>query len=423
MLMTDIRSIPTSGPVRGTFHVPGSKSLTNRALVCASLAGGTSIILNASDSRDSALMANGLDQLGVLVRREGTTWDVEGGGKLRAPRYPIPVGNAGTTLRFLLALSSLAEGKTVLEGSSRMGERPNAELLEALGEAGIALRQDPMTSRYEVTGGGFRGGRYSLRQDRSSQFLSALLLIGPEAASPLEIAVEGPRISESYVRMTLDVMRAFGASVEEGEGRYLVSPGRYSACRFFVEPDASGASYGLAAAAITGGEVSIEGLRLGSTQGDAAFPRLLARMGCMVEERGECVRLTGARLLSGIDVDMGAMPDAVPTLAAVALFATTPSRIRNVAHLRFKESDRLEALATELQRLGGSVVLHEDGLEIRPAPLHGGRVATYNDHRMAMTAALIGLRVAGVEVENPGCVEKSFPRFWEELERIRPAAG
>ena len=422
--MGDIRRIIVSGPVRGTFHVPGSKSLTNRALVCASIAQGTSAVRNASDSRDSALMANGLDQFGVLVRKNRDTWEVEGtGGRLQAPRYPIPVGNAGTTFRFLLALSCLARGKTTFETSPRMQERPQEELLEVLEKAGIALRQDSAASRFEVAGGGFPGGRFSLRQDRSSQFLSALLMIGPAAASPLEIAVEGPRISEPYVRMTLAVMRAFGVVVEEGEEGYRVSPGRYLACRFTVEPDASGASYGLAAAAITGGEVTIEGMRLDSMQGDTGFVRLLGRMGCTVEEREGGVRVRGVPHLSGIDVDMNAMPDAVPTLATVALFAATPTRIRNVAHLRFKESDRLGALATELQRLGADVVAHDDGLEIVPAPLHGGTVATYDDHRMAMTAGLIGLRVADIGVENPGCVEKSFPGFWDQLEGIRTPAG
>jgi 3-phosphoshikimate 1-carboxyvinyltransferase len=421
--MTEARRIVPCGPVHGPFHVPGSKSLTNRALVCAALARGTSVLLNASDSQDSALMANGLNQLGVLVRREGSRWEVEGkGGKLYAPRFPIPVGNAGTTLRFFLALSGLAEGRVILEGSPRMRERPNEELIDVLQKGGIAVRQDPEFSRYEVTGGTFRGGRLSIKQDRSSQFLSALLLIAPRASAPVEVLVEGPRISGPYVRMTLEVMRAFGAVVENrppsGGSFSVQAPQKYAAREYAIEPDASGASYGLGAAAITGGEVLVEGLRLASSQGDAAFSRLLAQMGCAVEESAQGLRLTGTRALTGIDVEMNGMPDAVPTLAAVALFAATPTRIRNVAHLRFKESDRIDALATEFRKLGGSVVVYEDGLEITPTPLHGGTVATYDDHRMAMAAALIGLRVPGVEVENPACVQKSFPLFWVEFDRL-----
>jgi 3-phosphoshikimate 1-carboxyvinyltransferase len=417
----------TSGPVRGVFHVPGSKSLTNRALVCASLARGKSVLFNASDSNDSALMANGLNQLGILVLREGNRWEVEGkGGVLYAPRFPIPVGNAGTTLRFFLALAALAEGKVVLEGAPRMGERPNRELIDALRDAGIDAHEDTLASRYEVTGGRLAGGELTLRQDRSSQFLSALLLVAPLAAYSMDIHVEGSRVSESYVRMTLDVVRRFGAVVEEdgpGERYRIPAPQRYAPTAFEVEPDASGASYGLGAAAITGGEVFIKGMGPGSSQGDAGFARLLSQMGCLVEQNEEGTRLRGAQLLRGIDVDMATTPDLVPTLTAVALFAATPTRVRNVAHLRFKESDRLTALAEEIRKLGGIVVVYDDGLQIVPAPLRGGTVATYGDHRIAMTAALIGLRVPGVAVENPECVAKSFPRFWEELDGLRTVQG
>jgi 3-phosphoshikimate 1-carboxyvinyltransferase len=421
--MSAVRAIMTSGPVHGVFHVPGSKSLTNRALVCASLAGGRSVLFNASDSNDSALMANGLNQLGILVLKEGERWEVEGkGGTLYAPRFPIPVGNAGTTLRFFLALASLAKGKVVLEGAPRMGERPNRELIEVLRSAGIGAHENAPSSRYEVTGGRLPGGKLTLCQDRSSQFLSAMLLVAPLADGPMEIAVEGPRVSESYVRMTMDVMREFGAVVEEdgsGERYRIPAPQRYSPTNFHVEPDASGASYGLGAAAITGGQVFIEGLRPDSSQGDSGFAHILAQMGCSVDQSEGGTRLRGARSLAGVDVDMGTMPDVVPTLAAVALFASTPTRIRNVAHLRFKESDRISALAEEIRKLGGSVVVYDDGLLIVPAPLRGGTIATYGDHRMAMTAALVGLRVPGVVAEDPECVLKSFPRFWEELDGIR----
>jgi 3-phosphoshikimate 1-carboxyvinyltransferase len=419
--MTEIRGVRPGGSVHGTFRVPGSKSLTNRALVCGALAGGRSALLNPSDSNDSALMANGLNQLGVLVRRNGGRWEVEGtGGRLYAPRFPIPVGNAGTTLRFFLALSAIARGSVMLEGLPRMAERPNRDLIDALREAGIDARESPGSARYEVTGGVLRGGIWRIRQDRSSQFLSALLMVAPMAESAVEVQVDGPRRSESYVRLTVEVMHAFGAEVSEGDagGFRIPAPQRYMPAEFVVEADASGASYGFGAAAITGGEVVVPGLNPGSLQGDAGFPSLLVRMGCVMEETGGGIRLRGARPLLGIDVDMGGMPDVVPTLVAVALFASTPTRIRNVGHLRFKESDRITALASEFRKLGGSVVEYDDGLEVIPASLHGGTIATYDDHRMAMAAALVGLRVPGVEVENPRCVEKSFPRFWEELDAL-----
>ncbi len=422
--MNEFRAIRPGAPVGGTFRVPGSKSLTNRALVCAALAEGKSVLLNASDSNDSALMANGLDQFGVLVRQEGDRWEVEGtGGRLYAPRFPIPVGNAGTTLRFFLALSALARGTVVLEGSPRMAERPNRELIDALRDAGIDAKESAGLARYEVTGGILRGGTVRIRQDRSSQFLSALLMVAPMAGNPVDVLIDGPRRSESYVRMTVGVMRAFGAEVGEGDGGgfHIPAPRRYAAVEYAVEPDASGASYGFGAAAITGGEVVVPGLGAGSLQGDAGFPSLLVGMGCSMEPTERGIRLRGSPSLRGIDVDMSGMPDVVPTLVAVALFASTPTRIRNVAHLRFKESDRIGALAAEFRKLGGSLVEYEDGLEVIPAPLHGGTVATYDDHRMAMAAALVGLRVPGVEVENPGCVEKSFPRFWEEFDALRRA--
>jgi 3-phosphoshikimate 1-carboxyvinyltransferase len=417
-----IREIMQRGPLHGRFRAPGSKSITNRALVCASLAHGRSVLENASDSDDTGLFANGLNQMGVLVQKSGSDLIVEGhGGRLYAPKFPIPVGNAGTTLRFLLSLSALAQGTVVCEGSERMGERPIEDLLEPLRALGIDAVRTPGRSRYEITGATLKGGEVTVRGDKSSQFLSSLMMVLPYAQGDVRLLVEGELISVSYVKMTLEVMRNFGVSpdVEDSFCRFLFSAGdRYSPRRFRVESDASGASYGLAAPAIAGGDTLVEDLTLESIQGDAGFAEILRRMGCSVDQEADGVRIRREGELRGIDVDMNTMPDVVPTLAVTALFASGRTSIRNVAHLRYKESDRLSALGEELRKLGARVVIYDDGLEVHPGALQGALLDTHDDHRLAMAFALAGLRVPGVRIENPDCVRKSFPQFWNEFERL-----
>jgi len=416
-----IKEIHPAGVVQAKVHVPGSKSLTNRALICAALASGSSRLTNASDSTDTALLCNGLNQLGVLVRKVDNVLLVEGtGGKLYAPKFPIPVGNAGTTLRFMLSLASLATGEVVFEADQRMSERPMTELLDALRMLGVECRTEGMTPRFMVKGGSLRGGNTLIRGNRTSQFLSSLLMAAPYARQDVVIEVEGMLSSTPYVDLTLAVMQAFDVGVEYFDRKWFrVKSGRtYSPASYFVEPDASAASYFLAAGAILGGEMVVEGLSRTLRQGDVAFAALLETMGAFVEEDGGSLRLVSKGALHGIDIDMNSMPDMVPTLAVTALFASGVTRIRNVAHLRFKESNRLEALETELKKLGANITLHEDGLEIVPAPLHGGLLDTYDDHRLAMSFALVGLRVPEVKIENPDCVRKSFPGFWKEFEKL-----
>jgi 3-phosphoshikimate 1-carboxyvinyltransferase len=420
--MKPFREIRTHDKVRGTFVVPGSKSFTNRALICSALAKGESLLTNASDSDDTALLANGLNQMGVLVLRKGNRLHVHGtGGVLHAPKLPIPVQNAGTTLRFMLSLAALAQGRTIFEGSERMGERPNDDLLSALASLGARASRQADSSRYEVTGGSLNGGEVHVRGDQSSQFLSSLLLVAPYAKGDIRIVVDGPLASAGYVRMTMEVMEGFGAGItDDAVGRaYTVSSSKnYEAREFEVETDASGATYGMAAAAITGGSVIIPCLRLDTRQADIGFARILMDMGCDIVQEGGDLRITGGATLRGVDVDMNGLPDAVPTMAVVALFAEGPTRIRNVGHLRFKESDRLGALERELRKLGAQVVVLEEGMEVQPAPLHGMPLETYDDHRLAMAFSLIGLRIPGVTVGSPECVRKSFPRYWEEFEKI-----
>lgn len=416
-----IKEIRPVGSVNARICVPGSKSITNRALICAALAQGESTIRNASDSDDTALLANGLNQLGVLVRKRDDALIVHGtGGKLYAPKFPIPVGNAGTTLRFLISLSSLAQGKVVLEGAHRMSERPMEELLNALRSFGVKVNARSGIPRYEVEGGTLKGGLARANGDKSSQFLSSLLMVASYATGETVIEVEGALSSSSYVDMTLDAMKRFGVAVDcTGNKRFSVRAcQRYRPTEFVVEPDASGASYFFAAAAITGGEVVVEGLNSKSLQGEIGFTRILESMGCTVSEEGDGIRVKGNSRLSGVLVDMNSMPDAVPTLAVTALFASGPTRIRNVAHLRYKESDRLDALAAELTKLGAHITVTDDRLEIDPSKLTGAQLDTYDDHRLAMSFSLIGLRVQGVKIENPDCVRKSFPSFWKEFEKL-----
>ena len=417
-----IKEIAPGGPVRGRVRVPGSKSYTNRALICAALAQGASTLLNASDSNDSERMGIGLNQLGVLVRPSGNGTLVEGtGGRLDAPKFPIKVGNAGTTFRFLLSLATLAKGTVVLEGSERMGQRPVDDLLRGIESLGGVVKAFPEQVRFEVQGGSLAGGHVVLRADKSSQFLSSLLMVAPYAAKDVRIDIEGEVSSASYLAMTLEVMGAFGVEVERpGEGTLCVRAGRrYRPTDYAVETDASGATYPFGAAAVTGGEVVVEGLSGASGQGDIGFLDVLKHMGCTVESVAGGVKVCGARKLKGVDVDMNSMPDAVPTVAVLALFAESPSRIRNVGHLQYKESDRLRAIAGELEKLGARIELLDDGIAVTPAPLKGALLDTFDDHRLVMSFSLIGLRVPGVRIENPECVRKSFPGYWDEFAKLR----
>jgi 3-phosphoshikimate 1-carboxyvinyltransferase len=337
-------------------------------------------------------------------------------------RADLFVGNSGTTIRFLTAMLALGEGTYRLDGIPRMRERPIQDLLDALQQLGVDAR-----SEYEngcppviVNANGLHGGHVRVRADVSSQFLSALMLVAPFAREDTAIEIDGPLVSEPYIEMTIAVLQSFGLKISaEGPRKYLI-PGRqdHGLASYVVEPDASSASYFLAAAAITGGTVGIEGLTTKSIQGDVRFLDILEDMGCTACRGWDSLAVTGGKL-RGVDVDMNDISDTVMTLGAVACFAEGPTTIRNVAHIRHKETDRIAALATELRKLGAEVEEREDGLTITPRPLNGGAVDTYNDHRMAMSLALVGLKVPGVVIRNPGCVAKTYPGFWQDLELLR----
>jgi 3-phosphoshikimate 1-carboxyvinyltransferase len=411
----------TSGPLCGRMRVPGSKSITNRALVCASLARGNSTLTDASDSDDTALLANGLNQLGILVHRRESGLEVQGrGGALHAPKFPIPSGNAGTTLRFLLSLGVIASGTTVIETSGSMAKRPNDDIIDALKAMGIPVRHDPRSTRFEITGTGLPGGEIAVRSDRSSQFLSSLLMVAPYARTRFTVRPSGTLTSAHYIRLTVEVMEKFGVSVRRGAGESFSvdAPACYTPAAYAVESDASGATYPFGAAAIAGGEVFVPGVLPSSHQPDAAFPEVLRLMGCSVSVRDGGTLVSRGGRLRGVDVTMNGMPDAVPALVAVALFADGETRIRGIGPLRFKESNRIEGFAGELRKLGGEIAVEGDVMTVRQTPLHGALLETHDDHRLAMSFAIVGLRVPGVKIEDPGCVRKSFPSFWEELERL-----
>jgi len=420
--------VPLTGPPDATIPVPGSKSLTNRALLVAALADGRSRLTNALFSDDTAVMVDSLRRLGFQVEVDERAQRMTvggGGGQIPATRADLYVGGAGTAARFLTAMVCLGTGEYRIDGVARMHERPIGDLVDALNQLGASVTATNGSLPVVVLARGLRGGRATVRGAPSSQFTSALLLSAPYAAADVEVVVEGRLVAAPYVEMTLAVMAAFGVEVRrEDLRRFWVAAGqRYRARDYAVEPDASGAAYLFAAAAVTGGRVIVPGLSAASLQGDVRFVDVLEQMGCRIERRADALGVQGGGLLRGVDVDLGAMSDQAVTLAAIAPFAAGPTRIRGVGHIRYQESDRLAAAAAELRRLGQEVEVLEDGLLVIPRPLRPTVVQTYGDHRMAMAFAVAGLRAPGIAIADPGCVAKTFPDFFDRLERLRGAVG
>jgi 3-phosphoshikimate 1-carboxyvinyltransferase len=431
----------TSSPWK-KVTVPGSKSITNRALVLAALCShGKPVLLSGGlESEDTEVMVQSLRKLGFEVKGNGS-WICSPSEEelIPAKQADLFVANSGTSMRFLTAMVSLGQGTYRLDGIPRMRERPIEDLLLALRQMGVDARSENGNGCPPVLiqSQGLPGGNVSIKADVSSQFLSGLLMAAPFARSDITIQVQGSLVSEPYVKMTVAMLEQFKLRVEKGVQAFRV-PGRQKGevpgtstaietelfrgwvAQYEIEPDASAASYFFAAAAILGGEIGVN-IRYSSLQGDVRFVDLLEQMGCQVSRSDSIsVRRTHpGQKLHGIDVDMNDISDTVMTLGAVACFAEGPTTIRNVAHIRHKETDRLTALATELRRVGAVVDECEDGLKITPGPLHGAEIETYNDHRMAMSMALIGLRVPGIVIKNPGCVAKTYPNFFQDLEKLR----
>jgi 3-phosphoshikimate 1-carboxyvinyltransferase len=428
---------PYAGPpLSASVRVPGSKSITNRGLILAALSSRWTefTLQGALRSEDTEVMVDCLGRLGFDVQTSWPTVRVlknTSGRIIPADFADLFVANSGTTVRFLAAMLALGEGTYRLDGVPRMRERPIRDLLDALNQLGAEARSDTGTGCPPVTiaANGWAAGEVFVKAGVSSQYLSGLMLAAPFAGHPTRIRIDGPVVSEPYIDMTYQMLRqSWYVRIERTADGFTIEPfgaGTPFSPTYVVEPDASSASYFFGAAAILGGRVVLGWHAPTCTQGDLKFAEALDRMGCRAQWciDGYIVERAADRPLRGIDVDMNAISDTVMTLGAVACFAEGPTRIRNVAHIRHKETDRIAALATELRRLGAEVEEFADGLTITPRPLHGAEVETYNDHRMAMSLALVGLKLPGVVIKNPGCVAKTYPGFWQDLERMQSSAN
>ncbi len=420
---------PVADSVVGRANVPGSKSITNRALLIAALADGPSTISGALFSDDTRYMAGALNQLGIAVHgdEQANRFDIDGGGgTFPAETGTLFIGNSGTTARFLTAALPLGRGEFVLDGVPRMRERPIAHLLDALNQLGADATSQEGTGcpPVLVRANGLPGGTCRLAGDKSSQYFTGLLIAAPYAEQGVTIEVVGDLVSKPYIEITADVMAAFGVDAEidtETWRSFRVAPGqRYQGHHYTVEPDASNASYFFALAAVTGGEILVEGLGAESLQGDLDFVWVLEEMGATVEMTDSWTSVKGPEggRLKGGDFDFGEISDTSQTLAAIAPFADSPVTVRGVAHNRIKETDRVSAVATELRKLGQEVDEFEDGFTVHPRPVTPAEVETYDDHRMAMSFAITGLRAPGVTILDPGCVAKTFPAYFERLEDL-----
>jgi len=462
-----MRITPISHPLNATVRVPGSKSITNRALLIAALANGRTKLTNALFSDDSKYFAQALQALGFDIQLDeaNSEMTVQGlGGKIPATKAELYIGNAGTAARFLSAFLTLGHGEYILDGDSRMRERPIGDLIDSLAQLGANIttmddRPSTMTNRpssmvngqvflpIKITADGLHGGKTKIAGDISSQFLSALLMVAPYAKSQIEIELATELNSKPYVDMTIAIMQDFGVEVQRDDYQSFTIPiTKYQSpvsslqppasnspilqsstsnyhlpiTTYPIESDASAASYFFAAPAICGGTVKVENISRNSVQGDILFLNVLQQMGCTITETDNSIIVHSPSSIVGIDIDLRDLPDTAQTLAAIAPFASTPTRIRGIASARHKETDRIHATCVELARLGVHVDEHEDGMTIYPCEtFQSATIQTYNDHRMAMAFSLIGLRFDGVTIENPACVSKTFPNFFEVLESLR----
>ncbi len=424
-----IEIIPVTSEINTTIAVPGSKSLTQRALIAAALANGSSHLLGPLASEDTSYTIGALRAMGIEIDDNNPDkWLVNGtGGTIQEPQDPIFLGNNGTATRFLTSVASLGQGSFQITGSSRMAERPILPLMEALQGWNVDIVSDAANGCPPLTiqANGIAGGKTILPEGKSSQYLSSLLLIAPYGAQAAELEVLGEVLSQPYVEMTLAVMVDFGIRVEAAPSLnyFRIPKGEYCGREYQIEGDASSASYFWAASAVTGGKVTVSNVPVPSLQGDAGLVPLLARMGCTVTQKEGGIRVEGPEQLEPITVDMGDMPDVAPTLAVVAAFAEGTTTINNIEHLRIKECDRISAVVTELRKLGAEVEEEQSRMHIhgkkQGTNLHGATLETYDDHRMAMCFAVAGLRIPEIKISEEQCVAKSFPDFWERFELLR----
>jgi 3-phosphoshikimate 1-carboxyvinyltransferase len=414
---------PAKGPLQGDFRAIPSKSATHRALVVASIAHGRSEIRGPLDADDTRRTLSGLRALGVHVEEGQGVWSVDGAGGRIPGGGSVALGASGSSARFLTALAAVGSASSVLDGSPRLRERPMEELVLALERLGASIRTAEGCRLPIRTGGApVRGGDVEVSAARSSQFASALLLVAATFEGGLRLVVPPPRVSFSYVRLTVEMLEAFGGTVERsGDAQFALPPQRLAAAKVEIEGDHSAASYLLAAVAILGGRVRVRGLRVDSAQPDARFLRDLASLGCVVEDDPGGIAVTATGQLTPFAWDLGDAPDLAPTAAVLALFADGPSRLSGLGHLRHKESDRLAVLADNLARLGAKTSIDGGSLSVDPPPrgsLRGAPLGVAHDHRIAMAFGVAGLAVAGIELDDCDAVTKSYPAFWDDLARL-----
>jgi len=423
----DARSIaPMLRPLDAVLRAPPSKSATHRALVTAALSEGPSVVVESLRADDTDVTLEGLRALGIDIARAADVVTVRGGADAVRGGARISLRDSGTSMRFLLAVAALGRTPSSLDGSGRLRERPLAELAGALASLGACVTLSGPDGRgLPATAGGSRleGGRLVLPGGTSSQFASALLLVAPSLARGLDLTLVPPHVSLPYVELTVRVLDAFGASVERrGPASWRVEPGATTGREFRVEGDHSTAAYFLAAAAVAGGRVRVEGLDPGSAQPDARCGSILQRAGCRVTAGADWVQVEGGNGLAPVDADLTEAPDLAPTLAVVGLFAEGTSELRGLGHLRHKESDRLAVVAGNLRRLGCRVETRGDRLRITPSSRSrppGAVIETASDHRIAMAFAVAGLAIDGITIDDPNCVAKSNPSFWSQLDLLR----
>ncbi|HCY87780.1 MAG TPA: 3-phosphoshikimate 1-carboxyvinyltransferase [Desulfobacteraceae bacterium] len=407
-----------------TVRIPGSKSISHRMMICAALAEGKSVIHNALKSEDLSLTCQTLSYMGAMIHEvSDTATEVKGfAGRPKPWAEPIYLGNSGTSMRLLAGIAALGDTAYTLTGDERMCQRPMNELLDALSRIQITThaRNEAGTPPVVIQGGSRLGGSTVLDRSKSSQYLSALLMAGALFDQGLEIELTGPPVSVPYINLTLDVMRQYKVSAERiSDTLYRVAGNQsYEAGTRIVEPDLSNAGYFWAAGAVTGQKIGVDNIRPDSLQGDLNQINILEQMGCRVERVGQVISVRGGDL-KGVDVDMSDTPDAVPAIAVTAAFAKGTTRIRNIAHLRVKECDRIDAVCSQLEKMGIHVAQGDDWMEVTGGTPKGAFISTFNDHRIAMSFSVAGLRVAGMEIENPSCVEKSFPTFWEIYDGLK----
>jgi 3-phosphoshikimate 1-carboxyvinyltransferase len=413
--------VPLERPVEAVIRPPGSKSQTIRALVAAALAKGRSRLERPLESEDTTFARRALEQLGVEIDAEEGRWAIEGSaGALHPAPGPIDAGASGLTARAMIAVAALVDGRTTVVGRDRLPERPMGGLVEAL--LGLGVEAAGTGGRLPVTvvgTGALPGGTVEVASHQTTQFATALLMAAPLAEAPLHIVPSGLEGSHRYLDVTLDTMRRFGARVDRTDRGYQGFPTGYTSIHLVVEPDASAAVYPMVAAAISGGRVTIDGLGSRSIQPDLGVAGVLAMMGCDVEQSETAITVDArGRRLQPIDVDLSGSPDGSLAVAVAALFAEGPSRLRGLGSLRFKESDRLSAMANEIARLGAGARVEGTELVITPAAMTPARIETYGDHRMAMSFALVGLGVPGIEIADPEVVAKTWPGYWDMLDGL-----